>query len=67
MNDGTGMSMKKMKIGILEAGHPPESLKEKFGTYGEMFIKLLNKYGFNFEVYDAENMDFPKSSIFHRP
>ena len=51
-----------MKIGILEAGHPPEDLKDKYGTYGEMFIKLLNEYGFNFEMYDVENMDFPKSS-----
>ena len=32
-----------MKIGILEAGHPPEDLKDKYGTYGEMFIKLLSK------------------------
>lgn len=51
-----------MKIGILEAGHPPESLREKFGTYGEMFIKLLDNCGFNFKVYDVENMRFPKSS-----
>ena len=59
--DSNSMRARNMKIGILEAGHPPNELKGKFGTYGEMFIKLLNNYEFNFEIFDVENMNFPKS------
>ena len=36
--DSNSMRARNMKIGILEAGHPPNELKGKFGTYGEMFI-----------------------------
>jgi GMP synthase (glutamine-hydrolysing) len=59
--DSNSIRARNMKIGILEAGHPPNELKGKFGTYGEMFIKLLNNYEFNFEIFDVENMNFPKS------
>ena len=50
-----------MKIGILEAGHPPDSLRKDFGSYGEMFIALLDGYNFSFQLYDVENMKFPNS------
>ncbi len=50
-----------MKIGILEAGHPPDSLRKNFGSYGEMFIALLDGYNFSFQLYDVENMKFPNS------
>ena len=39
-----------MKIGILEAGHPPDSLRKNFGSYGEMFIALLDGYNFSFQL-----------------
>ena len=51
-----------MKIGILEAGHPPESLRREFGSYGEMFISLLNGHNFKYQLFDVENMQFPNST-----
>ena len=51
-----------MKIGILEAGHPPDSLRKDFGSYGEMFVTLLDDYKFSFQLYDVENMKFPNST-----
>jgi len=42
-----------MKIGILEAGSPPGPLAKRFGSYGNMFRRLLGP-AFKFEPFDAE-------------
>ena len=41
-----------MKIGILEAGAPPAPLAERFGSYGNMFRRLLGP-AFKFEPFDV--------------
>jgi GMP synthase-like glutamine amidotransferase len=51
-----------MKIGILMAGHAPEQIKEKTGDYDAMFRRILADQDFSFDVYDVENMEFPKSA-----
>lgn len=41
-----------MKIGILEAGSPPGPLAGRFGSYGNMFRRLLGP-AFKFDIYDV--------------
>ncbi len=50
-----------MKIGILQAGHSPEGLIAEFGEYGEMFPRLLDGFGFTFQVYSVVDGIFPDS------
>ena len=50
-----------MKIGILETGHAPDSLKTDLGDYPAMFTTLLDGHGFTFETWDIENQQFPQS------
>src|SRR3954468_19866838 len=42
-----------MEVGILRTGTPPEDLAARFGTYEDMFERLLGP-GFTTRVYDAE-------------
>lgn len=50
-----------MKIAILQTGHVPDSLSEKYGSYGDMFTQLLDKSGFNFKIYSVVDNQFPAS------
>jgi GMP synthase-like glutamine amidotransferase len=47
-----------MKIGILEAGSPPGPLAKRFGSYGNMFRRLLGP-AFKFEPFDAQGGVLP--------
>lgn len=49
-----------MKIGILQTGDTPEALSD-FGTYPDMFERLLAGHGFTFARWRVNGMDFPKS------
>lgn len=49
-----------MKIGILECGHTIEEVEENHGSFPQMFERLLAGNNFSYEVYDVENMSFPK-------
>ena len=51
-----------MKIGILVTGHPPDELREKFGTYDGMFRTLLGGHGFTFETYHVVDSQFPENA-----
>ena len=51
-----------MKIGILEAGLPPEEVIEKTGTYSRFFEKLLDGHGFSYVSYGLEAGDMPQSA-----
>ena len=42
-----------MKIGILEAGSPPGALAGRFGSYGDMFRRLLGP-AFRFQTFDVQ-------------
>lgn len=52
-----------MKIGILATGITPDELLNQFGSYSEMFMKLFDKSGYDFEydVYDVREDVFPES------
>jgi GMP synthase-like glutamine amidotransferase len=47
-----------MKIGILETGHPPGDLARTYGSYPQMFAKLLGP-GFEVESYDVQEGQLP--------
>ena len=48
-----------MNIGILQAGHAPNTLKETYGDYNSMFEKLLGGYGFCFTTFAVIDNIFP--------
>ncbi|WP_420859841.1 type 1 glutamine amidotransferase [Marivivens marinus] len=49
-----------MKIGILQAGHSPDALKDDWGDYGSFFEKMLGERGFDTAVYSVVDMEFPQ-------
>jgi GMP synthase-like glutamine amidotransferase len=50
-----------MKIGILQAGHSPDTLIEAYGDYGELFRAILADQGLDGEVWSVVDDDFPDS------
>ncbi len=48
-----------MKIGILQAGHSPDELRDSVGDYGEMFTRLLDGHGFDFQIFSVVDGEFP--------
>jgi GMP synthase-like glutamine amidotransferase len=53
-----------MKIAVLETGHPPGNLPERFGRYPAMFQRLLGD-GFEIESYDVAAGELPAQSNGH--
>ena len=49
-----------MKIGILQAGHAPDTMRPQTGDYADLFVRLLRDRGFTFQTYDVVDMDFPE-------
>lgn len=50
-----------MKLGILKTGHPPRSAIPAFGTYPEMFMRLLGPDAYDYRVYAADEGELPAS------
>ena len=50
-----------MKIGILLTGHVPDEMQAEHGAFPNMFAKLLDGYGFDFETYAVVDGVFPDS------
>lgn len=50
-----------MKIGILQTGQSPDTLRPEQGDYPGMFERLLEGHGFEFKTWLVEEMDFPDS------
>jgi GMP synthase-like glutamine amidotransferase len=50
-----------MNIAILEAGAPPGRLEARYGSYGDMFRRLLGT-AFSFEVFDVRGGALPAES-----
>lgn len=48
-----------MRIGILQCGKSPAQLKADLGDYPDMFVRLLAGRGFEFVVWDVEELNFP--------
>lgn len=47
-----------MKLGILETGAPPEGLRPRFGSYGEMFRALIGE-DHDWRAYDLQAGQWP--------
>ncbi len=50
-----------MKIGILQTGHVPKELENKYPNYSQQFITMLHGNGFEFINYDILNDELPQS------
>ena len=51
-----------MKIGILQAGHAPQTMITETGDYGDIFKSFLSGRGLKFSVYSVVDMEFPNSA-----
>jgi GMP synthase-like glutamine amidotransferase len=51
----------KIRLGVLETGAPPGRLREPFGTYPEMFQRLLGETDFAYESFDVQHGALPAS------
>ena len=51
-----------MKVAILETGRPPGTLAEQFGTYPDMFARLLGA-GFEIEIFDVQAGALPEANM----
>lgn len=50
-----------MRIGILQAGHFPEELVPRSGTYTDLYARMLAGHGFEFETWSVVDGIFPDS------
>jgi GMP synthase-like glutamine amidotransferase len=50
-----------MKLGILETGAPPTSLRERFGAYPEMFRRLLGDADFEYRAFAVSKGELPRA------
>lgn len=50
-----------MKLGILKTGRPPKAAIPKFGTYPDMFIRLLGPDAYDYRVFAADEGELPAS------
>lgn len=48
-----------MKVGILKTGRPPKPAIERFGTYPDMFMKLLGPDAYAWRTYAADEGEYP--------
>ena len=51
-----------MKLGILEAGGPPEEIRGKFGGYAGMFRKLFGEQAYDYAVFDVQAGELPSTT-----
>ena len=51
-----------MKVAILETGRPPGTLADQFGTYPDMFARLLGA-GFEIEIFDVQAGALPEANM----
>ncbi|ACG79284.1 glutamine amidotransferase, class I [Phenylobacterium zucineum HLK1] len=51
----------RRRIGILKTGRPPKPAIERFGTYPEMFMRLLGADAYDWRTYAADEGEWPQS------
>jgi GMP synthase-like glutamine amidotransferase len=49
-----------LKLGILKTGRPPSPAIPRFGTYPEMFIRLLGADAYDYRVFAADEGELPE-------
>jgi GMP synthase-like glutamine amidotransferase len=59
MLSGIAWTGTAMNLGILETGAPPADLKDRFGTYGDMFRDLLGP-DYRYTYYDVRGGQLPE-------
>ncbi|WP_068875037.1 MULTISPECIES: type 1 glutamine amidotransferase [unclassified Phenylobacterium] len=50
-----------MKVGILKTGRPPKPAIPQFGTYPDMFMRLLGPDAYDWRVYAADEGELPSA------
>nr|MEA2799324.1 hypothetical protein [Phenylobacterium sp.] len=50
-----------MKLGILKTGRPPSRCIPEFGTYPEMFIRLLGPEAYDYRVFAVDEGELPEA------
>jgi GMP synthase-like glutamine amidotransferase len=50
-----------LKLGILKTGRPPSSAIPRFGTYPDMFKRLLGEDAYDYSVYAVDEGELPAS------
>ncbi|MDB5437216.1 MAG: synthase [Phenylobacterium sp.] len=50
-----------MKLGILKTGRPPKACIPEFGTYPDMFIRLLGPDAYDYRVFAVDEGELPES------
>jgi GMP synthase-like glutamine amidotransferase len=50
-----------LKLGILKTGAPPQSARERFGGYPDMFRKLLGADAYDYAVFAVDEGELPES------
>ena len=50
-----------MKVGILKTGRPPRPAIPQFGTYPDMFMRLLGPGAYDWRVYAADDGELPSA------
>jgi GMP synthase-like glutamine amidotransferase len=50
-----------MRLGILKTGRPPSTCIPEFGTYPDMFKRLLGEDAYDYTVYAADEGELPAS------
>ena len=53
-----------MNLGILETGAPPGDLQQRFGSYGDMFRRLLGP-AYQYSYYDVRSGQLPDTGAAH--
>lgn len=48
-----------MRLGILKTGRPPSTLSPQFGSYPDMFKRLLGEDAYDYAVYAADEGELP--------
>jgi len=51
---------RKEKLGILKAGGPPRALASAYGSYADMFRKLLGEERYHYIEFDVEQDELPR-------
>jgi GMP synthase-like glutamine amidotransferase len=51
--------MAGMKLGVLKTGRPPRPAIPQFGTYPDMFKRLLGEDAYDWRVYAADEGEYP--------
>lgn len=50
-----------MRLGVLKTGRPPRPAIPQFGTYPEMFMRLLGPDAYDWRVYAADEGEYPET------